>query len=131
MQWISENSNLLIGLTFFLVVLFKGRIMAMIYKIPNLSAAELKSVQKDQNITLIDVRTPSEFNDNHANGAINLPLADFNQEKLVKIAPDKSKPLYLICASGNRSLWAAITLKKWGYQSPVNISGGMLFYNRV
>ncbi len=51
--------------------------------------------------TIVDVRTPEEFNSRHVAGAINIPLQEIIQR--VDELKNLKTPLILCCASGNRS----------------------------
>lgn len=113
MQWISENANLLIFITFLLVFIFKGKVLGMIYKVPSISPGELKEIISTKKVTLIDVRTKAEFNQGHIPMAQNIPLNEMTKDRLNHLNLKEKGPVYLICASGNRSLWAGITLRKW------------------
>lgn len=62
--------------------------------------------------TIIDVRTPGEFVGGNVSGSINIPLQEIQQ----RIGEIKSlpQPIVLCCASGMRSLQAAMFLKGVG-----------------
>lgn len=64
--------------------------------------------------TIVDVRTPEEFNGRHVAGAINIPL----QEIIQRIDELKTleTPLILCCASGNRSGQAHRYLSQQGIE---------------
>lgn len=70
---------------------------------------------------LVDVREPHEWRAGRAAGARHIPLGELAQRagELPREAP-----IYLICASGNRSKVAAELLQRAGFASPVNVSGG-------
>lgn len=68
-----------------------------------------KLMEKDA--ILIDVRSPLEYDQGHAEGAINIPVQEID---LVKYA--KKTKLIVYCRSGNRSHTAADTLVKLGYK---------------
>lgn len=129
-QWLQENSNLVFGVIFLLAMIFKGRIMSVLFRIKNISAKEFKNKLTHGNLTILDVRTPGEFLQEHIPQAVNVPLNELTHDKLAQLKSKYQNEVYVICASGNRSLWASITMKKSGL-NPVNVSGGMLFYNRV
>jgi rhodanese-related sulfurtransferase len=131
MDFIQENLTSILFVAFFLTMIFKGKIMAKIYGINNVSAQQLKDVIDKSHIELVDVRTPAEYNQGHVSEAINLPLQQLTSEQLEKKIQNKNAPVYLICASGNRSLWASINLKKWGFTNVNNVSGGMMMWNHV
>ena len=80
-------------------------------------ANEFAKYIQDKNVTVLDVRTPSE----HAEGYI--PGTDFNidvlEDSYTKIATEKlpkDKPVALYCRSGNRSKKAAKILSDKGYK---------------
>ncbi|MBI2280977.1 MAG: rhodanese-like domain-containing protein [Bacteroidetes bacterium] len=68
--------------------------------------------------TLIDVRTPAEYNSGHAKGSTNIPL-DKISTKIEKIKQLK-KPVVLCCRSGMRSGQATSILKGAGIKEAYN-----------
>lgn len=71
---------------------------------------------------LLDVRTPSEYNDGHIEGATLLPLSDI--ESTIETAiPDKSTPIIVYCRSGNRSAEAIDILIELGYTDVYDLGG--------
>lgn len=69
----------------------------------------------------IDVRTPEEFAEGHANRTRNIPL-DTLMANLDKL--EKNEPVYLICRSGSRSKKAAQMLVDAGFPQAISIAGG-------
>ncbi len=67
----------------------------------------------NQGATIVDVRTPLEFQGGHVAGSINIPL-DRLQDQLKKI--NKAKPVITCCRSGARSGMAADMLKSQGFE---------------
>ncbi len=63
--------------------------------------------------TIIDVRTPEEFNMGNVTGSINIPL-DTIPQRIEEIKGFK-KPLVLCCASGGRSFAACQYLSQQGF----------------
>lgn len=72
---------------------------------------------------LIDVRTPEEHGAGHLPDAvlINIHERDFSN-RLEKL--DKSKPIFLYCASGIRSEKAATILDELGFKKVFTLEGG-------
>lgn len=70
---------------------------------------------------LVDVREPGEWRTVRAAGARHIPLDELALR--VEELP-KDRPVYLICASGNRSMVAAELLQRAGFAQPVNVRGG-------
>lgn len=71
---------------------------------------------------ILDVREPAEFASEAVPGSVNVPLS-----RLEKGAPGipKTAPLYLICRSGMRSMKAAESLQKMGYENLCVVEGGL------
>jgi uncharacterized membrane protein YdjX (TVP38/TMEM64 family)/rhodanese-related sulfurtransferase len=81
--------------------------------------------------TVIDVRSPAEFTGplGHIPGAVNLPL-DALQERIADLAPDKERPLIMVCKTDKRSAKAAEWLHRAGYGRSAVLRGGMEAWNR-
>lgn len=73
-----------------------------------------------QGVTLLDVREPGEFAQGHLPGAVNVPMGGL-VSRLGEI--DRTRPVYVVCASGNRSAVAADALSSAGFDA-VNVAGG-------
>jgi rhodanese-related sulfurtransferase len=82
----------------------------------------IEMINKDKNITLLDVRTTQEYNQAHLPNALHIPL-DNLANNLNKLPKDKKILIY--CRSGNRSIEASRILKKHGY-TPIDIKGGLI-----
>lgn len=91
---------------------------------PILISATTGKTMMDENtdIILIDVRTPSEFDEGHIEGAILLPLDTLssNAEKVLK---DKRAIIIVYCRSGNRSATAVDLLYDLGYANLYDMGG--------
>ena len=74
-----------------------------------------------ENTIVIDVRKPGEFEAEHVQGAINIPL-DFINEQMASFPKDK--PFVMHCAGGYRSMIAASILKSRGYDQFREVAGG-------
>lgn len=64
---------------------------------------------------LLDVRTKSEYNEEHIEGAVLLSLDDINIINMEEIVDTKDTVIIVYCRSGNRSSQAATKLQKLGY----------------
>lgn len=82
--------------------------------------------QKSQieSLTIIDVREPHEFEDEHIEGSKNMPLSSLvlDYEQLAK---DQS--YYVICHAGVRSVSACEFLSQEGYDV-TNVKGGVALW---
>lgn len=73
---------------------------------------------------LIDVRTPAEFREVHAEGAINRPLDSLSPETVTREDVDDDRQILVICRSGNRSAQACRQFSDRGIHRAVSIDGG-------
>ena len=71
--------------------------------------------------TVVDVRTPEEFNGEHFDGAINIPLNEI-QTRMDEFKEMK-QPIVLYCRSGNRSGMATSLLQQQGISEVYNGGG--------
>ncbi|HEY0731349.1 MAG TPA: rhodanese-like domain-containing protein [Chitinophagaceae bacterium] len=71
--------------------------------------------------TIVDVRTPEEFEDEHFPGAVNIPL-DQLQYRLEEFREMKT-PIVAYCRSGSRSGLAVSILKQRGINEVYNGGG--------
>jgi len=85
------------------------------------AAALADSYRQDAATVVVDVRKPGEYEAEHVQTALNVPLDNLN-EYLAQLP--KEDPIYLHCAGGYRSMIAASILKARGYQHVVNVEGG-------
>ncbi len=90
-----------------------------------ITAAELGAkLAAGERIDLIDVRTPAEFTEIHAQPARLFPLDRINPDEVRKSLGDNGEaPIYIICKSGNRGRQACEKLKAAGL-NVVNVEGG-------
>ena len=98
----------------------KGWILTNFESITPKQAIEM--IYNDDNITLLDVRTISEYKEGHLMNATLIPL-DKLEQNLAKLP--KNKKIAVYCRSGSRSLSASRILKRHGY-TPVNIKDGII-----
>lgn len=89
--------------------------------IESVSANEFAARWRDQKLTVIDVRKPGEFQAEHIENAINVPL-DFLNTHLAEIP--KENEVYIHCAGGYRSMIAASILRSRGWNNLIDIKGG-------
>ena len=77
------------------------------------------SLHEAGEVTLLDVREPDEWSKGHAAGAAHVPRGDLDPA-----AVDTSKPIIVVCRSGNRSGKATEQLRQAGIVVR-NMAGGM------
>jgi len=76
-------------------------------------------------ISVIDVRTPVEFNNVHVAEAENIPLDALSPKALIATGSlPADGPVYILCHSGGRAGKAAEQFEKEGYPIGVVVKGG-------
>lgn len=93
-----------------------------------------------QESCLIDIREPNEFAAGHVEGAVNMPrgvlemqlgnhpLVAGQSNPLLKLA---EKDIYLICRSGSRTVLAAESLQRMGFDKVYSVAGGMIAWEQA
>ncbi len=89
-------------------------------------AGELIESSSAQDLTILDVRQPKEYEQGHIPGAKLLPLPELDS-KLDDLDP--ARPTLVYCAVGGRSRMAAQMLSGRGYQTVYNLKGGFKAWN--
>lgn len=94
-----------------------------------LNTTQFAEAIRGQDVALIDVRTPQEYAEGAIDGAVNIDY--FDQELFLKkiSALDKTKPVYLYCRSGNRSMKSARQLVSLGFEKVYDLAGGYLAWS--
>ncbi len=81
-------------------------------------------LKRRQDVVVIDVRSPGEFQSVHIEGSYNIPIGEI-KGSISKIASKISGPVVLICQAGIRSEQAAEILNAAGVQDIRILEGGI------
>lgn len=85
-------------------------------------AREYMAGHRSDTYTLLDVRQPKEYREEHIPGAHLVPLPQLS-ERMGELAPDR--PTIVYCAIGGRSEVAARFMASRGFQEVYNLAGGI------
>jgi rhodanese-related sulfurtransferase len=106
----------------FLATMFSCTMSAQQVKDVDVKAA--KAIIDKGGVTILDVRTPAEYQAGHIAESV---LANYNdpafESMIAKI--DKNKPVLVYCAAGGRSSRAAKLMSEKGWKNVSNMLGGM------
>ena len=93
-----------------------------------ITASEAKAMRdNDSAVTFVDVREQSEYDTEHIQGAILLPLGTI-EDDAETVLSNKDAIYIIYCRSGNRSNQAAIKLVNLGYKNIYDM-GGIINWN--
>ncbi len=83
-------------------------------------------------VELIDVRTPVEYREVHAEAACSVPLDRLDPRAVMEGRNgSKDEPLYTICRSGSRGSQACEAFHAAGFANVVNVEGGTLAWEQA
>ena len=107
----------------FLCISCHGQTSKAVQTIDVKSFAE--KLKANENPQLVDVRTPEEYNSEHIGDAKNV---NWNGDDFIAKAStyDKSKPIFVYCKVGGRSIQAANKLAELGFKEIYNLDGGIM-----
>lgn len=88
---------------------------------------DVDALPRDGSVTLLDISTPLEFENNHLDGFLNIPL-DQLRARLDELS--REKPVYVTCQMGMRSYVASCILNQRGYEC-YYLNGGHRLYNSI
>ncbi len=81
--------------------------------------------KSDPNAQLLDVRTPQEFMEGHADQAVNIPLSEL-RDRLDELNSDRS--VNILCGIGKRAYYAERILEQKGFDDVKVIGGGYFLH---
>ena len=99
----------------------------------NVAVQEAKKLIENGDVFVLDVRTPSEFNSSHIEGATLIPVtntfgSNLSSDNLLEARVDevpKNKKILVYCKSGHRSTSASKILVNAGYSQVYSMEGGI------
>jgi rhodanese-related sulfurtransferase len=77
------------------------------------------------NALILDVREDNEYRDGHIINSLHIPVS-YLSDRLKELEKYKDKPIIVGCRSGQRSSHACTILKKQGFTTVYNLSGGIM-----
>ena len=93
--------------------------------IPYISVEELRMLQTNESIIVLDAREKNEFEVSKIPSALYIGYSEFSSEGLSEKKIDKSTPIIVYCSLGIRSEVIGEKLKKEGYLNVKNLYGGI------
>ena len=112
----------IIGFIIFYGLYSKGIILANFEFVDPNQAMDIIQ-NEENNMTILDVRTPDEYKMGHIKNSTLIPLQSLSK-RLDELHNFKDKKVLVYCASGSRSISASRILEKNGF-SPYNMNGGV------
>ena len=116
---------------------FKDLIEDILPQIKEVFPWDLESlIEENNDLLLIDITEPAEFNRLHIKDAINVPrgvlesACDWDYtDTLPELAKSRDQKVVIICRSGNRSALAAFTMQLLGFSDVASLKTGLRGWN--
>jgi rhodanese-related sulfurtransferase len=96
----------------------------------SISTLQATLLINQQNALVLDVRDAAEYENGHVLNARHVAVGEL-PERSAEIAKYKTKPVIVVCESGNRSEKAAAALRKQGFGQVYSLSGGMAAWKQA
>lgn len=94
-----------------------------------LEPVAFKNFLVENDVLLVDLRTPKEFNSGHIENAINVNFLSSEFEKDIQKL-DTTKTIVIYCRSGNRSRKSVSKLVEAGFDEIYDLKGGVLNWKK-
>lgn len=82
------------------------------------------------NAVFVDVREDKEVAEGFIVDAVHIPLSQLSN-RIAELEPYKGRPLVAYCRSGSRSFSAGNKLRKAGFETVYNLTGGILAWQNA
>jgi len=93
-------------------------------------------MKENPDLLILDVREPKEYEAMHISGSINVPrgvlesACEWDYEDTVpELVLGREKEIVVVCRSGRRSAFAALTMQQLGYCNVVSLRTGLRGWN--
>lgn len=129
MNFLINNWYLFLALIVVVYMLASEPAMLKAAGVKLLTVQEALRLMNSSNATLVDVREPREFEQGHIAQCRNIPLGKLS-ERIGELEKAKSKPVIVVCRSGNRSKKGAMILGKSGFTEVYSMTGGQVAWER-
>jgi molybdopterin/thiamine biosynthesis adenylyltransferase/rhodanese-related sulfurtransferase len=94
-----------------------------------IAEVDARGAQALDGALFVDVRERDEWEEGHLPGAVHIPRGNL-ESRIETAAPDRSAPVVVYCATGNRSAFGAKSLADLGYENVVSLTGGFTDWKR-
>jgi rhodanese-related sulfurtransferase len=125
MEFISQNYFLIGAILFVFVMIVGEPLRRRMLGIETATTSEAVAMSNHDEALFLDVREQRELdNTGKIQGAVHIPLSSL-KKNIGQIEKHKNRPVVVYCRSGHRSMGAAGTLKKAGFDKVYNLTGGI------
>jgi rhodanese-related sulfurtransferase len=124
MQFAANNWLLCTAFVVILLALFATEMRSKVGGVTKLSPQKAVAMMNHDNAIVLDIRSKEDYDKGHIIDAIHAHESDLKLESK-KLQKYKTKPVVLVCASGQSSLKAGMALHKQGFENVHHLHGGL------
>ena len=123
--FVSQNWMLVLGFIAISAMLIWNFIAPTVRGYSPVQPANVVNLINHENALVLDVRENNEYQGGHIINSVHIPLGTL-KNRLSELEKYKDRPIVVGCRSGQRSASACATLKKQGFATVYNLSGGLM-----
>lgn len=130
MQFVQSNIWLILLAVMSGLMLIMPNLGVLLRGIKEVGVLEATQLINHRDAVVVDVREDKEWAVSHISHAKHIPLGQLSG-RLKELEKFKSKPIVVMCRSGQRSASACGTLKKNGFNEVFNLKGGIIAWEQA
>jgi rhodanese-related sulfurtransferase len=116
---------------------FTDLVQACLSRVPEIFPWDLADkLDTDESVLILDVREKAEFDRAHIEGSMHVPrgvlesACEYGYEETVpELVRARDREIVVVCRSGNRSVLAADTMQRMGYNDVKSLKTGLRGWN--
>lgn len=130
MEFISQNYFLIGAILFVFVMLVGEPLRRRMLGIEPITINQAVALSNHEDAVFVDVREQREVdNTGIIQDAVHIPLSSL-KKNIGQLDKYKARAVVVYCRSGHRSMGAAGTLKKAGFEKVYNLTGGIVAWQK-
>ena len=129
-SFVTHNWMLIIALFVILGMLFFNLFGGRLRGYQAVGPADSVNLINHEEAIVLDVRENKEYQSGHILNSIHIPQSAL-AKRITELEKYKSRPIIVGCRSGSRSSFACGLLKKQGFESVYNLSGGVMAWQNA
>ena len=112
-----------------LVMLIGGELRQRLSGINEVGPGEATRMLNHDSAVIVDMREDKDYREGHIVNAVHAPAS--NSEVLQKLDKFRERPVIVYCRSGHTSMGFCSKLRKQGFVSVYNLTGGVLGWQKA
>lgn len=129
-EFVANNPVLFLALAVVLATITFLELKRLTRKYQALGPTDVVRVLNNDDALVLDVRDDSEVRQGRIKGARHIPLKEL-RERMGELQKFQNKPVVVYCRTGNRSAQASELLTRNGFETVINLHGGVVAWQNA